>query len=72
MKPDGYVYGYEFLPTDTGTSINFYPWPFYWRTGNCSTRPVAIRRGRGSGRTQRFNLKGAPGGRSWWRLPARC
>jgi hypothetical protein len=38
-KPDGYGYGYEFLPTGTGMSTNFYPQPLCWRAGNCSTRP---------------------------------
>jgi hypothetical protein len=26
----------------TGMGTNFYPQPLCWRTGNCSTRPVAI------------------------------
>jgi hypothetical protein len=39
LKPNGYVYGYEFLPVGTGTDINFYLQPLCWRAGNCSTRP---------------------------------
>jgi hypothetical protein len=38
-KPDGYGYGYKFLPAGTDMGTNFYPQPLCWRTGNCSTRP---------------------------------
>jgi hypothetical protein len=38
QKPDGYRYGYGFLPTGIGTVMNFYPQPLCWRTGNYSIR----------------------------------
>jgi hypothetical protein len=46
-KPDGYMY--EFLPVGTDTGTNFYPQPLCWRTGNYSTRtrPVVIPSGEG-------------------------
>jgi hypothetical protein len=36
-KSDGY--GYEFLPTDIGMCMTFYPQSLCWRAGNCSTWP---------------------------------
>jgi hypothetical protein len=36
-KPDGYRYGYEFLPAGTGMGTNFYSQSLYWRMNNCST-----------------------------------
>jgi hypothetical protein len=31
-------YGYEFLPMGMCTDMNFYLWPFYWRTDKYSTQ----------------------------------
>jgi hypothetical protein len=41
-KPDGYGYEYKVLPVGTGTSMDFYLQPFFYRAGICSTRLVAI------------------------------